>query len=183
MNTKPLNLILWLAMAAMFCTCSKDKLSPLEQLPPITSHGANTFGCLLNGEPVVFTNPKQISYGLIGDYDSTGQLPLDSFDMWLVFENGSHTVNLFLNNPLKKSEWRLDQNTQLYPSELKPKNYIMVDGMTSSSSTKGLFVSKNLKSTLPVFSGTFEFECANPKSCQSLKVTDGRLDVNLNELQ
>jgi hypothetical protein len=52
-----------LALCGFLCTCKKDKL----ELPAITSRGANTFGCLLNGEPIIFTNPKQISYGLIGD--------------------------------------------------------------------------------------------------------------------
>jgi hypothetical protein len=183
MKFNVINLIFCLAACALFCTCSKDKLSPLEQLPPITSRGANTFGCLLNGEAVVFTDPKQISYGLKADYDSLGELPLDSNDMWLVFENKSHVVNIFLNNPLVDSIWSLNFNTEVYPSILNPSNYIMIDSKISSSSTEGFFRSKFLKGTLPIFSGTFEFECIKPKACETLKVTHGRLDLDLRDLQ
>jgi len=172
-----------LLLCFLLSTCSKDKLSPLEQLPPITSKGANTFGCLVNGEAVIFTNPKEISYGLKADYDSLGELPLDSNDMWLVFENKSHIVNLFLNNPLVDSIWSLNFNTGIYPSILNPQSYIMIDSKISSSSTGGFFKSNFLKKTLPLFSGTFEFECLQPKACGTLKVTNGRLDLDLRDLQ
>jgi hypothetical protein len=183
MKFNVINLIFCLAACALFCTCSKDKLSPLEQLPPITSRGANTFGCLLNGEPIVFTNPKQISYGLISDYDSLGVLPYDSADMWLFFDNGVNTINLFLNNPLFKNTWSLNYSTFVHPVLVSPKDYLMVNGFMSSENTKGWFHSNDLMVTRPIFSGTFEFECINPKTCQSMKVTNGRLDVNLNQLQ
>lgn len=183
MKFNVINLIFCLAACALFCTCSKDKLSPLEQLPPITSRGANTFGCLLNGEPIVFTNPKQISYGLISDYDSLGVLPYDSADMWLVFNNGKHVVNIFLRNPLTKSEWELNKSTFTYPEVIHPLDYLSVDKFISSNNTNGWFQSNNLKITIPIFSGTFEFECIDPRTCQAMKVTNGRLDLNINQLQ
>jgi len=183
MNTKPINLILWLAISALFTTCSKDNLSPLEQLPPITSHGANTFGCLLNGEPVVFTNPKQISFGLIADYDKLGELPYDSSDMWLIFSDGKHTVNLLLTNPLVKNSWELNHETYVYPTSVKPKDYLMVDGFLSSNNTSGFFKSEPFKQTIPYFSGTFQFKCVNTKTCKVMEVTHGRLDINIRDLQ
>ena len=183
MIIKFLNLFFCIASLLLLCTCAKDKLSPLEQLPPITSKGANTFGCLLNGKPIVFTDPKQISYGLIADYDSLGKLPYDSSDMWLFFDNGKNVISLFLNNPLIKTDWVLNQNTLVFPAQNRPLDYIMVEGFISSGNTQGFFKSQNLKETIPIFSGTFEFECINPKTCQSMKVTNGRLDVNLNQLQ
>lgn len=166
-------------ICTLFWACKKDK----QELPATTSKGANTFGCLLNGEPIIFTNPKQISYGLVSDYDSLGVLSYDSADMWLVFENGKHIVNLFLNNPIFNTIWLLTKNTNIHPVVVSPEDYIMIDGFISSEGTQGFFKSNDLNATKPIFSGTFEFECINPRTRQTMKVTNGRLDVNLNQLQ
>jgi hypothetical protein len=124
---------LLLALCLSLCTCKKEE----QELPPITSRGANTFGCYFNGKPIVFTNPKQISYGLIGDYDTLGQLlPIDSFDMWLVFDDGKNSINLFLNNAWNKNNWSLNQSTFQFPIVPNPKDYIKVNSFMSSENTK-----------------------------------------------
>ena len=177
-------LILSIVVGALFCTCSKDKLSPLEQLPPITSRGANTFGCLINGEPVVFTNPKQITGGFLYNSDSVfGLFPMDSNDIWLFFENGKNSVNLFVKKPYYRSEWSLDKRTQPFPYENDPKDYLMINGFISSQFTSGWIKCNDFKNSYPIFSATFEFECINSKSCDKMKVTNGRLDVNLHDIE
>ena len=50
---------------ALLLGCKKNKPAPADQLPPATQTGANTFGCLLNGQPWLLT------YGYLG---STPQL-------------------------------------------------------------------------------------------------------------
>lgn len=51
--------------------CSKDDdrpINPIDQLPPATQTGANTFGALLDGEafiPRFVVNPIQCNYQLI----------------------------------------------------------------------------------------------------------------------
>jgi hypothetical protein len=169
-------------LALLFGTsCKKDNQCP--QLPPITKTGANTFGCLVNGEPVVFTDIKKMSGGFIEQYDTTyGWLPYDSCDIWIYMESNTHRVNLYLNNPMVKTFWSLNQTTFGFPEVELPKDYIFIDNKKTSLYTQGFFKSENFQNTEPVFSGTFEFECVNPKTCQTLKVTNGRLDVNLNDL-
>jgi len=183
MKHLPIKLILSLITSALFCTCSKDKLSPLEQLPPITSRGANTFGCLVNGEPVVFTGIDQISGAFLGDVDGTGNHPFDSSDIWLVCKNGRHSVGLFLNNPGIKNKWALNRRTLEYPVQNNPEDFIRVNNFLTSDNTIGFFESGNFDNTKPIFSGTFEFECINLKDCQTMKVTNGRVDINLNQLK
>ena len=41
-----------LLLAALLLTaaCKKDKVAPVDQLPPATTTGADTWGCLVNGE-------------------------------------------------------------------------------------------------------------------------------------
>jgi hypothetical protein len=162
-------------------SCKKDNQCP--QLPPITKTGANTFGCLVNGEPVVFTDIKKMSGGFIEQSDTSfGSLPYDSCDIWIYMESSNHRVNLFLNNPMEKTSWNLNQTTFGFPEVVLPKDYIFIDNKKTSQNTRGVFKSENFQVTKPIFSGTFEFECAYPKTCQTLKVTNGRLDVNLNDL-
>ena len=51
-------LILLFATFTLSC-CDKDKdnpQNPVDQLPPETQTGKNTFGCLINGEPFVVSN-------------------------------------------------------------------------------------------------------------------------------
>ncbi len=169
-----------IALCFLFSTCSKDK----NELPPITSRGANTFGCLVNGEPVIFTDINKMSGGFIEQSDTSfGSLPYDSCDIWIYMESNTHRVSLFLNNPMEKTSWNLNQTTFAFPQVVLPKDYIFIDNKKTSEYTRGFFKSENLRNTEPIFSGTFEFECAYPKACQTLKVTNGRLDINLNQLQ
>jgi hypothetical protein len=49
---KPLKIILVLfcSFLLLSASCKKEKSNPIDNLPPATQTGANTFGCLVNGE-------------------------------------------------------------------------------------------------------------------------------------
>lgn len=55
----------------LLCCCNNDddgSTDPVDQLPPATQIGANTFGCFLDGEPFIpgdSTNPLDCQYQLI----------------------------------------------------------------------------------------------------------------------
>ena len=73
------NSIFLLLTLCFLCQCSCKKsilanddddnppMTELEKLPPITSEGANTFGCLINGEAWVAHNPSILVGG--GDFE------------------------------------------------------------------------------------------------------------------
>ncbi len=42
--------ILLFSIILLAATCGKDDIKPIDQLPPATTEGKNTFGCLINGE-------------------------------------------------------------------------------------------------------------------------------------
>ena len=53
------NIILILITTFTLSCCNKEDdnpQNPIDQLPLATQTGANTFGCLINGEPFVVTN-------------------------------------------------------------------------------------------------------------------------------
>ena len=65
-------LILILILSMSCCKKDDDNLTPLDQLPPATQTGENTFGCLLDGEafiPSGGTNPLDCVYQFVnGEY-------------------------------------------------------------------------------------------------------------------
>jgi hypothetical protein len=58
--------IIFIAFVLMASGCKKNSNSnnsPVDQLPPATQTGANTFGCLINGQ--AFTPGVVLGQGLI----------------------------------------------------------------------------------------------------------------------
>ena len=59
--------ILSLALIGCFSSCNlfssedDEPKTELEKLPPLTTTGENTFGCLVNGEALVVTNTLEIT--------------------------------------------------------------------------------------------------------------------------
>jgi hypothetical protein len=70
------NYTFFLVTLLLFCCCNNNdddgSTDPIDQLPPATQIGANTFGCLLDGEPFIpggGTNPLDCVYQLVdGEY-------------------------------------------------------------------------------------------------------------------
>jgi len=68
------NLFLILLTALSLSCCDKDDNNnkiPLDQLPPATQTGANTFGCLLDGEifkPGIYHNSYNCFYQYVNGY-------------------------------------------------------------------------------------------------------------------
>lgn len=59
--------LILLITVALFISCKKDDVPPMEQLPPATQTGKNTFGCLVNGKAFIpkgsmFSGPILQSY-------------------------------------------------------------------------------------------------------------------------
>ncbi|MBQ0767738.1 MAG: hypothetical protein KBT58_00490, partial [Bizionia sp.] len=56
------NLLLAFALLLIVSNCNKNDddqpTNPIDQLPPATQTGANTFGCLLDGEPFLPGNSQ-----------------------------------------------------------------------------------------------------------------------------
>jgi len=61
-------LLLILSLTLLSSSCKKHVIKPIDQLPPATQTGANTFGCLVNGAAFLpaggdFSGPiKQCNY-------------------------------------------------------------------------------------------------------------------------
>jgi len=142
----------------------------LEKLPPLTTSGENTFGCLVNGVAFAVTNTSRMS----AIYQGINQRALSlsgEIDNSEVDEN----VSMFIGNTIKEGEkYQLDNATT---HKGKYDNQIGNCIYETSSIFQGYIYISKLDSLDYLLAGTFEFD-AYSKDCQdTVRITDGRFDM------
>ena len=154
--------------------CKKNDPAPVDQLPPATQTGANTFGCLLNGQPWV-------PYGTA------------SFSIYYDPNYRNGTINIDTSRPIGNSSY---QTITLASDSLKTigrypltipghQEALFIDTKTGCRFLgsdpyyrSGFLNITRLDLQAGVIAGTFEFTLAKP-GCDTIKVTQGRFDKKL----
>lgn len=160
--------------------CKKDDPAPEEQLPPATQTGANTFGCLINGQPYLPSgNNGTANYAVLYDPGfQDGSLDVRTYrhignttEQSLIIGGTSiNQVGIYsLTSPSSQGVIFLDEN-QAFPC-----NRFANDKKVF---TKGHLTITRLDMTAGIIAGTFEFTLAQP-GCDTIKVTQGRFDKKL----
>ena len=177
MNKRPPAALLLAALLGL-SQCQKNDPDPVDQLPPATQTGANTLGCLVNGQPwTPQGNDGYSNYSISYDPNPYGVLDI--------------TTYRYQQNPVNK------QMLILYSRELHgPRNYDLRDvaltriswkdrmkGCDFNSDDAGTYHKGNLTITrldlqAGIISGTFDFVLAKP-GCDTVRVTQGRFDKRL----
>ncbi|OBX26570.1 hypothetical protein LX77_00850 [Gelidibacter algens] len=159
-----------------FTSCNNDDddapTDPIDQLPPMTQTGENTFGCLVNGKLFVVTNnTKQVAVYQGGGLSIGGEKDLNGFfsevSMFIsetsigemIIENENYILN---NNSLMKGQYYNDEENCFY--------------FTNQSHTGFLKITKLDKINF-IVSGSFEFQSVSEDCTDSIKITDGRFDL------
>ncbi|WBO84040.1 DUF6252 family protein [Hymenobacter yonginensis] len=161
--------------------CKDNDPSPEARLPPVTQTGANTFGCLVNGEAWTpqgndGTANYTVSYDLfpsggiinISTYRIYGQGAND-FQTISVWAKGIQGVGTFyFANSSSAAAGFLNRKTNCYWSS------------TDSAVTyrRGNLTITRLDLQAGIVSGTFDFTLYKP-GCDSIRVTQGRFDKKL----
>jgi hypothetical protein len=167
--------------------CKKDEPDLASQLPPATQTGANTFGCLLNGQP--WTPTYNFGIGtpppLRVTYDPTyagGSLQIRAIRLVTGLPDGQY---LFLDGAsLNKAG--------TYPISIAgPAGVSYSTGLRSgpcqeyyyANKAPGFFMQGQLVITrldmsAGIIAGTFSFTLAQT-GCDTIKVTQGRFDKKL----
>ncbi|TXD80791.1 hypothetical protein ESY86_19970 [Subsaximicrobium wynnwilliamsii] len=174
------NLLLLLTITLTLSCCKKDddqSENPIDQLPPATQTGEQTFGCLINGE--AFVPP---SFGS------------NSPSAFYQFVDGAYTLSIYgsiSGGPNLKSinigclDMPLIQETNYTLRERITNNYFgnynIGGGITysGSSSTEypGTLVITNFDPDNFIISGTFEFTVLDSDGGE-INITNGRFDMN-----
>ncbi|WP_405369897.1 DUF6252 family protein [Nonlabens sp. Asnod2-A12] len=167
-------LILLLISSLIACDKNDDDSpqEPVSQLPPETTTGENTFGCLINGEPFVVRNTSnQVAIFQNGGLFIGGQLTSNGF-----LDN----VNMFISESnigapiMENSIYQLNSDTI-------PKGEYFSERLNcrfnTSTNYSGSIEILKLDTVNYIISGKFHFQ-ANSNSCtEIINVTEGRFDL------
>ena len=165
--------LLKITALALFIALPLSCVEPEEpiELPPETQKGANTFGCLVNGELFV-AQPSGLSFNsrtyVYADYG----VVLDGPSLTIFGSNKKGLINIILHDP--------ETNMLLIPRRLTYRNnndrfYVF------RPNTGEVFLTKfDLENR--IVSGTFEFEIPLLKDDETVeditvKITEGRFDI------
>ena len=163
-----------------------DLATPEDQLPPATQTGANTFGCLLDGQPWTPTYDLGIEGvpPLRVTYDPTyagGSLQIRAHRVVTGLPDGQDfiiggaPINKEGNYPLNSTgPSGAFYFTGLQNGPCQEYGYYRAPGF----SMQGQLVITRLDMSAGVISGTFSFTLAQT-GCDTLKVTQGRFDKKL----
>jgi len=167
------NLILILLTTLTLSSCDKDEDKPeIEKLPPVTQAGANTFGCLVDGQaflPSGGTNPLDCVY----QYTKGGY--------YFALQAGKNdSANNSLGISIGTIELQIEQNSTYQLKEQQAGNargrfyFSALFNDTSSTYTGELTITKL---TNQIVSGTFWFDVLHPVTGKVVKIREGRFDM------
>ena len=170
--------LLLLAALLGLSQCKKshpDPAKPEDQLPPATQTGANTFGCLVNGQPWLPSgnNGTPNSVALYDKYPNGADLNIATYRI----AGREEYINLFCGfiTPQKRT----------FIISLPPKTEATghYDGFYGDYShdyslnyVKGQIALTRMDEAAGIVAGTFWFTAVRIGSSDTLKVTQGRFD-------
>ena len=159
--------------------CHKSDPDPLSQLPAETQTGANTFGCLVNGQPwLPGGNDGTSNYSVYYDYTyAQGTLSVGTYR---VTGTGTDKQVLGFYSDSLRNVGRYKLRTighhgAAFTNRLTSCTYL---GTDPSTYCKGTLTITRLDRAVGIVSGTFSFTLYKP-GCDTVKVTQGRFDKHL----
>ncbi|OWP63441.1 hypothetical protein CDA63_08650 [Hymenobacter amundsenii] len=159
--------------------CRKKDPDPLSQLPPATQTGANTFGCLLNGQAWTpqgnsGTSNYSVAYCCTAD---GGVLDIAVYRINSATQDYQHII-LFSRQLNKTGAYNFTNTNQTSASINDRKNGCYLDSQDVGVFHKGQLVITRFDLQAGIIAGTFDFVLAKP-GCDTVRVTKGRFDKKL----
>lgn len=180
--TSPFRFSFFISLTASECKKHKPPGNPVDQLPPQTQPGANTFGCLINGKVFLPKVPSlgpilQCAYQYLNTNYSQGyffQLSAgnksnssDVFGIGIFTDSLAITEGIFTLGDKQKGN-----SYGLYSRFNYPQSTIIY----SESNLPGQLIITKFDEINQIVSGTFWFNVVkNPGD--TIKITDGRFDM------
>jgi len=173
--------LLTLTLFTLLISCSKKNdptLTPLEQLPPKTHIGANTAGCLVNGEAFL---PKGYTPSGVLTCFYTNQKYF-SLSILEKINNNYKSIDIFHNNielevgiiyKLNTLDGRNAKTAEFVINEARPPS---PDFYTTTPQVTGELVITHHDYNNATISGTFWFDAINSTG-EKVEVREGRFDM------
>ncbi|MBH8570915.1 hypothetical protein KB206_18635 [Microvirga sp. STS02] len=178
------NLPLYLSLLLLMqCSkCKQDDPPPVNQLPPATQTGANTFDCLLNGQPYTPKgNNGTPNYAVIYDPGfQGGNLQVLTYRYLGSGSNTLQSLSIIGDSISRVGTYRLTATGGRKAFFLDETRSFPCNQFAGGKGvyTNGTLTITRLDRQTGILSGTFEFTLAQP-GCDTVKVTQGRFNKKL----
>ena len=176
-------LVLLTLPLALLLGCKKDDPDPASQLPPATQTGANTFGCLLNGQPWTPNGNNGVP-NLIATYDPGylgGALQIKAYRLIGPDKNVLQGLTFGASRVARTGNYDFvlkGENGANYTDSGLPPACNYYGESPRLTYRKGQLTITRLDLQAGIVSGTFAFTLYQP-GCDSVRVTQGRFDKKL----
>ncbi|MCX2494762.1 DUF6252 family protein [Pedobacter sp. PF22-3] len=175
--------ILIISLVATGLACKKKSNNPIDDLPSATTTGANTFGCLVNGElfiPKVKSGPLG---ALKANYDVYNSRPFLSISARNNQNPGSSDILLFINaSSIKQGEnYSLTKRNQDNEKSYGVYNYRGPKESYGTDYNTNDQLTGNIKITYfdkYIVAGTFWFNAVSDAG-EKVEIREGRFDIKL----
>ena len=173
----------------IFSQCKKSiPANPIDELPPETQTGANTFGCLVDGKAFKPGGASLSGGSFRCFYQNLGSAINGGYYFGVsgTFRNNSNgsgsTVGLYTDS------FKIEANTKYKPLiRVKGNPYALYSSYTSNlsyqsyetdgSTYKGEFWIKKLDTISQIVAGTFWYDAVNTAG-QKVEIREGRFDMH-----
>lgn len=157
-----------------FCECEKveekESLTPLQQLPPKTQTGANTAGCLVNGEAVYSKNRFNLFYQNQRDLGVSFNLETDNLIRSVGLTSQNETLELN-----KIYELTLFENNSKWGQYLEAVPFISEVFYRTDSDFTGELIITHHDYDNATISGEFWFDAVDSEG-NKIEIREGRFD-------
>ncbi|OMP30416.1 hypothetical protein [Mangrovimonas sp. DI 80] len=147
-----------LFFALLSCNNDDDNASqnPIDQLPPATQTGENTFGCLVNGEPMAIE----------------GLLNMTAIYQGGFIQFGGGGIYMIVSDPNVNTEYSLIGEARFTEDDDGP----AMCYYDFENTYEGFVKFSKIDQTNYIISGTFEFSTVT-ENCETVHITNGRFDM------
>ncbi len=192
--------IFFLLLSFIAISCSKDNSieTPADQLPPITTTGANTAGCIINGKVLIPKNGEQaiggpLIYGLKYHLGNSFGDPLFNDYFAIRIKNlkdlDGDDIYIHFNEMVQGAGvYNIGQSNGNYFTA-SPQNHHVVLKRGANSANTLTYLSNSNSGTITItrfdypnkiISGIFSFSLYNSNNpSETIQITNGRFDLNL----
>jgi hypothetical protein len=176
MKTNKLITVLILFLTIIISNSCKKK-DTIDNIVPATQIGANTFGCIINGQIVKVTGKT----GFLSNDGIDGVTYPEEFAIFVLTENPRRDLTIII---------RFNHQPGIFSLYIKDKNIVkLTDDVVANGTITGgdNYYESNEKSIgtiqitrvdSAVLAGKFTFDLYNSKG-ESIQLTDGRFDISL----
>ena len=159
----------------------KSDPAPVDQLPPATQTGANTFGCLVNGKAWTpqgndGTSNYTVSYDIFPD---GGLLEIGTYRIYGQKTTDHQLLGIWTKRIHGAGTFSFQDRANSIATYIDAKSGCYWDSRDSATTyRRGQLTITRLDLSASIISGTFAFTLYKP-GCDTVRVTQGRFDRRL----